>query len=117
MKKILIMEDMPEHAFLIQHALVQLGFLTVACHNTFRAVEMVRAREFDVIVTDLRMPEMGGIEFIGYIRAIDKHIPIIVVTAYTSDDDKNETFQAGANYFISKPFKPQEIKAIFQQYK
>jgi CheY-like chemotaxis protein len=117
MKKILIMEDMPEHAFILQHALVQMGFLTVVCNNTFRAIEMIRAKEFNAVATDLRMPEMGGVEFIRYVRMIDKKIPIVVVTAYTSDEDKNDTFQAGANYFVSKPFKQQDIKDIFLQFK
>jgi CheY-like chemotaxis protein len=117
MKKVLIMEDIPEHAFLVQHALVSLGFLTVVCHNTFRAIEMVRMNEYDAIVTDLRMPEMGGIEFIKYVRVINKNIPIVVLTAYADKDAKNETFIAGANYFIAKPFKQADIKRIFEQFK
>jgi CheY-like chemotaxis protein len=117
MKKILIMEDMPEHAFLVQHALVSLGFLTVVCHNTFRGIEMVRHKEFDVIVTDLRMPEMGGHEFIRYVRMFDKLTPVVVISAYADMETKTETLRAGANYFISKPFKPSDIKNVFEQFK
>lgn len=116
MKKILIMEDIPEHAFLVQHALVTLGFLTVVCHNTFRAIEMIRMDQYDAIVTDLRMPEMGGIEFIKYVRVINKNIPIVVITAYADMDARNEIFLAGANYFVAKPFKQTDIKRIFEQF-
>ncbi len=111
------MEDIPEHAFLVQHALVSLGFLTVVCHNTFRGIDMVRQKEFDVIVTDLRMPEMGGVDFIRYVRMFDKHTPIVVISAYADVEAKSETLKVGANYFISKPFRPSDIKNVFEQFK
>ena len=117
MKNILIMEDQPDQAFLVQHALVNMKFLTVVCHNTFRAIEMVRQGEFDVIVTDLAMPEMGGIEFIKYVRMIDGKIPIVVVTAYVSQEDKDEAFKAGADYFIGKPFMSADLKNVFLKFK
>jgi DNA-binding NtrC family response regulator len=116
MKNILIMEDQPDQAFLLQYALVNMHFLTVACHNTFRAIEMIRGHEFDVIVTDLRMPEMGGFEFIKYIRMIDKEIPIVVITACVSVEGKSDAFKYGANYFIEKPFSKQDIINVFKQW-
>jgi CheY-like chemotaxis protein len=48
---------------------------------------------------------------------INKNIPIVVLTAYADKDAKNETFIAGANYFIAKPFKQADIKRIFEQFK
>lgn len=116
MKKVLIMEDQPDQAFLVQHILVNMAFLTVVCHNTFRGIEMIRSGEFDVVVTDLEMPEMGGLEFIKYTRVIDKKIPIIVITAYASDYYKDLAFANGANYFIAKPFSPSDIKRVFKQF-
>lgn len=117
MKKVLIMEDHPDQAFLVQHALVNMQFLTVACDNTFKAIEMIRHHEFDIVVTDIAMPEMGGIEFIKYVRQIDKNIPIVVVTAYFDNETKADSFRAGANYFIAKPFLVSDIKHVFAKYK
>ncbi len=111
------MEDVPEQAFLVQHTLVNMKFLTVVCHNTFRAIEMIRQKEFDVIVTDIAMPEMGGIEFIKYVRMIDKEIPIVVITAYADNETKSDSFKAGADYFIGKPFTTGEIRTVFEKFR
>ncbi len=117
MKRVLIMEDHPDQAFLVQHALVNMKFLTVVCHNTFRAIEMIRHKEFDIIVTDIAMPEMGGIEFIKYVRQIDTNIPIVVLTAHIDNETKSDSFKSGANYFITKPFMVSDIKNVFEKYK
>jgi len=117
MKKVLIVEDIPEHAFLIQHTLVNMAFLTVACHNVFRALDMIRLGEFDLVITDLKMPDMCGVDFIKYIRKFDTSIPIVVVTASADTETKSDALQAGANFFIPKPFKQIDFDNVFLQFK
>jgi len=117
MKKVLIVEDIPDHAFLIQHTLVNMAFLTFACNNVFRALEMIRLKEFDLVITDLKMPEMWGIDFIRYIRKFDLYIPIVVVTASADIKTKSEALEAGANFFIPKPFRKNDFDNVFNQFK
>src|SRR5205814_9818213 len=63
----------------------------------------------DIVITDLRMPGMGGLEFVAALRERGSHATVIVMTAYGSAETALEVMKAGAYDYISKPFKPDEI--------
>jgi len=82
--------------------------------NGIIAVEMVKQKRYDLILMDLHMPEMGGIEATEQIRKLpdedDSRIPIIALTASAMLETRNEVAEAGMNDYISKPFNPAELK-------
>ncbi len=86
--------------------------VTLAC-NGIEAVALVQQRRFDVVLMDLQMPEMGGLEATAVIRAREKstgtHVPIIALTAHALRGDDERCLQAGMDGYISKPIEPTRL--------
>jgi len=78
-------------------------------NNPLEVVQFVKKRECDLIISDLKMPGMDGIELIAEIRKIDQYIPILVITAYGSIDSAEEAINKGAYDYITKPFRKEQI--------
>lgn len=113
--KVLILEDDSVHAFLFKKQITRLGHEPILCFSGFSAIEKVRKNEVDVVITDLAMPEMTGIDFIIRIREFSD-IAIIVVSAYVQEFAKQAAFKVGANYYLCKPVLIDDLKAIFKQW-
>ena len=93
----------------MQLVLAPTGALMTAVVNGAEAVEAARLEAFDVIIMDVRMPEMDGREATRRIRAMagpNQNVPIIAVTADTEDTDKAACREAGMNAFVGKPIDP-----------
>lgn len=75
------------------------------------ALEMLARNRYDLMILDLMMPEVGGLEVLQQVRAgpETRDLPVIIVTAKTSDADFLEGFRKGANYYLAKPFEPREL--------
>ncbi len=80
--------------------------------NGSRALEMLQAGQFDLVLTDLRMPRMGGLELLDAVRAAQIDVQVIVMTAFSSTDTALEAMRKGAYDYIVKPFKLDEVKLI-----
>ncbi len=110
---VLILEDMPDQAFIIDLYLTKMGFKTIVSYSGYEALQIVK--KADIIVTDLAMPELSGIEFIKYVRQ-QSQTPIVVISAYCDEDTKDDAFKAGANYYMVKPIIQTDLKRIFKQW-
>lgn len=77
------------------------------------AIEQLSLRSFDLLLLDLNMPDIGGIEVVEFVRSQDKlcNIPIIIVTTRGDEDSKARALQVGATRYLTKPFDPQTIQA------
>ena len=77
------------------------------------AIEKLSMQRFDVVVLDLNMPDIGGIEVVQFVRGQDKlrDLPIIIVTTRGDDESKNAVLGAGATAYLTKPFTPESILA------
>lgn len=75
------------------------------------AIEQISLRRFDLVLLDLNMPDIGGIEVVEFIRAQDnlRQLPIIVVTTRGDESSRERTLTAGADLFVTKPFTPAAI--------
>jgi DNA-binding NtrC family response regulator len=82
------------------------SFVVETCSSGFSAIEIMQQREFDLIITDLKMPGMSGIEVLKSVRTLQPHIPVILITGYASIDTAVEAIKNGASDYISKPFTP-----------
>ena len=78
-------------------------------NNPLEVVEFVKEGDFDLIISDLKMPSMDGIELIAEIRKVDQYIPILVITAYASIESAEEAVNKGAYDYITKPFRKEQI--------
>ncbi|MBI5018532.1 MAG: sigma-54-dependent Fis family transcriptional regulator [Deltaproteobacteria bacterium] len=78
--------------------------------NGYAALELLDAIDFDVVVTDLKMPGMGGLEVLKAIREKQPDLPVVVITGYSTVDNAVEVMKSGAFDYISKPFTPDQLK-------
>ncbi|MBC2693837.1 MAG: response regulator [Desulfobacteraceae bacterium] len=78
-------------------------------NNPLEVVQFVKEREYDLIISDLKMPGMDGLELIVEIRKIDQYIPILVITAYGSNESAENAINKGAYDYITKPFRKEQI--------
>jgi len=78
-------------------------------NNPLEVVQFVKKGDFDLVISDLKMPGMNGIELAGEIRKIDKNIPILVITAYASIESAEEAVSKGVYDYITKPFRKEQI--------
>lgn len=102
---ILIVEDDGSMATFLQKGLERRGFDVVTCGDAAAALETVAARDFDVIVTDLNMPGMSGVELCERVVVNRPDVPVLLITAFGSLDAAIAAIRAGAYDFIAKPFE------------
>lgn len=106
---ILVVDDDP---FVLDSASLLLGSYgnsVVSAPNGKEALSRFRGGTFDVVVTDIRMPGMSGIELLEQIRSLDPEVPVILMTAYADLDIAIDAVKKGAYDFIVKPYKPEQI--------
>jgi two-component system, OmpR family, response regulator VicR len=118
--KILICEDEEIMLTALEFRLRKQGFISELAEDGKQAMEMLQREIPDLIVADIMMPYVTGLQLISYVRTeLKSDVPIIVISAMDDDDTVLEAFRLGANDFIAKPFKPNElvlrIKRIKQQ--
>ena len=105
---ILIAEDTDSN-FLLVSTILKKAFTLVRARNGVEAVELFSKVRPDVILMDIKMPEMTGIDATKEIRKVDKTVPIIAVTAFAFDSDRQRALDAGCNDYMAKPIKSQEL--------
>lgn len=108
-RSILIVEDNKINQMITKKILDKRGMKCMVTDNGSDAVEMVRNQNFDIVLMDIHMPGISGVEATKKIREFDKKTPIIALTAVTIDENLEEFFSSGFNEFIPKPFKAEDF--------
>jgi CheY-like chemotaxis protein len=111
--KIIVAEDEETNALYIKTILKSSGYNLIFAHNGVETVDLFRQNpDTDIILMDLRMPEMDGFEAARLIREQDKGVVIIAQTAFAFTEDKESVLQQGFSDYISKPIRKDELKNI-----
>lgn len=108
--RVLIVDDDSDIRNLISVYLENEGMYTVQSENAIDALEQLEKKDFDLIILDIMMPEMDGIQACMRIRQ-ERNMPIIMLSAKSEDMDKIQGLAAGADDYLSKPFNPLELMA------
>ena len=109
-RKILVVDDEKDMLVLLRRIISEeTPHEIVTETNPLRALELVRKDPFDLVITDLKMPKMGGIKLLEEIKKIRPSVPVIIMTAYATIDTAVETIRKGAYDYISKPFRRERI--------
>lgn len=100
---VLLVEDSPSNAMVYQSYL-QSDYSVRVAHTGAEALEQLAQHDFDVVITDVRLPDMSGLSILDKLQAEMPTLPVIVITAHGSMDMVVDAMQRGASDFISKPF-------------
>jgi DNA-binding NtrC family response regulator len=110
--QLLIVDDDKEMCSTIADFFSREGFDVSCAHSASEALSLLENQDLDVVVTDLRMPGLDGMELLKTIKAQRPDLPVILVTAFGSIEVAIEATKAGAFYFITKPFKLRELHTL-----
>ncbi|MFI5395854.1 MAG: response regulator [Candidatus Binatia bacterium] len=116
--KILVVEDDPDIMRILTHALTAVGHQVVPAFGGEDAIRKVKLHKFDLVLTDLSMPKVSGVEVIQAIKSdpATQHIPVLAVTAHVWDGIAQSAGQVGCDGYISKPFSPKQLVQEIQKY-
>ncbi len=118
MKTILIVEDSATTRALIRAVIDELGDVqTVEASSGFEALKLLPQQEYDLIITDINMQDINGLELISFVRNNQRyiHLPIIIVSTERSEEDKKRGMALGATGYVTKPFKSGELQDIIKK--
>ncbi|MCR8892574.1 response regulator transcription factor [Bacteroides sp. ET336] len=116
MTRVLLVEDDKNLSFILKSSLEQMigGYEVVSVANGKDGLDMLINENFDVIVSDVEMPVMDGVTMVQHIRKNHPSLAIIFITGLTTARDVINGYQAGADFYIKKPFLPEELDAHIQ---
>ena len=94
------------------------GYSVVVAGNGREALQAMERQSFDLLITDVSMPEMDGLEMAAALRALERatgaHLPIIAMTAHTMQGDRERCLAAGMDAYVAKPLRAKELFATIQ---
>jgi DNA-binding NtrC family response regulator len=113
-KRLLIVDDEETLTFSLYQSfiLAKQNYEVVTASNAEEAIERLKEKEFDLVVSDISMPGMSGLDLLGYIKKNSPNTEVIIMTAYGSDDKRDEAMSKGAAGYIEKPFEIREVKQM-----
>ena len=109
-ERLLIVDDEPDMLKLLSMIIREkTPYVAVTTNNPLEALEFAKKGGFDLVIADLKMPGLDGIELLEAIKKADEEIPVIIMTAYGTVESATETMRKGAFDFITKPFKKEQM--------
>ncbi len=114
-EKILVVDDSPETLELIKRNLDSKGYFVFTSSNVSDAISFLNTTPVDLVVTDLRMPQINGIQLVKHIRENYKNTEVLVITGYPSVESAIESIKSGAEEYLTKPFTDEELFIAVQK--
>jgi len=114
--RILLAEDNPVNQRVAKTMLEKQGFQVTIANNGKEAIELVTSQDFDLVLMDVQMPEMDGLEATKKIRELGIKIPIIALTANAFEEDRKRCLEAGMDDYLSKPIKIEELLNVMSNF-
>ena len=113
-KRILVVDDSSSIRLLVTGTLEEMnGFIVTEASNGFEAIRLVSSNDYDLVITDVNMPEITGLELVRFMRTHKdlETIPIIVISTEGSHADQKKALDLGANAYLIKPFEISDLKS------
>lgn len=115
MKSVLIVDDEMDMAMALRESLKRCGFNPVVFHNPVEALQECNLNDFSLVITDMKMPKMNGIEFLQEIRRKNIFVPVIVITGYGTVENAVDAMKLGATDYIIKPFSFPMLSQVIER--
>jgi two-component system KDP operon response regulator KdpE len=109
--RILVVDDEPAIRRALRLPLVELGFQVAEASRGEEALQTMRSAIYDVVLLDINMPGIGGIETLRRIRTLSPRLPVLMLTVRDQEEDKVEALEMGADDYVTKPFSTRELIA------
>ena len=109
--RILVVDDEPAIRRALRPPLVELGFQVAEASRGEEALQALRTAPHDVVLLDINMPGIGGIETLKRIRSFAPRLPVLMLTVRDDEEDKVEALELGADDYVTKPFSTRELIA------
>lgn len=118
MKRVLIIEDNEDNLYLVKFILEKHHLEVVVAESGHKGYELARDTHNDLILMDIQLPDINGMEVTRMIRQLDhlKDIPIIAITSYAMTGDRQLAMDAGCTGYIEKPINPETFLETLQKY-
>jgi two-component system, chemotaxis family, chemotaxis protein CheY len=115
--RVLTVDDSRTILAMLHHTLSNAGFDVLQAEDGQKGLEILRRESVDIVITDINMPVMDGIEFIKQVRATGRHnsLPILILTTETSQDKREQGRAAGGTGWIVKPFDPEKLISVIHK--
>jgi two-component system, chemotaxis family, chemotaxis protein CheY len=118
-KKILIADDSPTMRSLLCATIAAIGdYEVLEAVNGFEALRILPREKVDMVITDINMPDINGLELVSFIRGNSqyKNLPLLIVSTEGSERDRQKGLSLGADGYLIKPFDPNELQAFIQKH-
>src|ERR1700732_2043803 len=115
MATILIVEDEARMRRLLELDLSEAGYQTFSSADAEKGLDLLRREQIDLVLTDLKLPGLGGLEFLQAAKRLNGALPVVVMTAYGSVETAVEAMKAGASDYVLKPFSLAEMRLVVQK--
>lgn len=112
---VLVVDDDPVACRLLQEVLIKQGYQVEAAQSGSEAIEKAKASLFDVVLSDIKMPDLDGLELLKALKCLSPETIVIMMTAFGSIGTAIEAIQEGAYDYLSKPFKLEEVKLTVER--
>ncbi len=112
---ILVVDDEPVVRKVLERSLLREGFRVVTACNGVEGLERIKGTKVDIVISDIMMPQMDGLEFLVEVKCNFPHIPVILITGFADQFTGKQALEAGAEDFIIKPFKNHDIRYALQR--
>jgi len=116
MARILVVDDEATMRAAVRMTLERLSYTITEAAGGEAALRLLKTSSFDMVLLDMRMPGLDGMETLSRIREMDKQLPVVMVTGYGSKESAIDVMRLGANQYISKPFKNKELIETVQKF-
>jgi DNA-binding NtrC family response regulator len=113
--KIMVIDDEEIVGKRLKPALEKRGDIVESFVNSKNAIRRLSEEHFDIVITDIRMDEIDGLEVLDYIKSHSKDTKVIMITGYATVEVAREALAKGAFDFIAKPFKPEDLRIIINK--
>jgi len=115
MPNILVIDDKDTVRTMLSQTLGDVGYMVDAVEDGKKAVDLARVKNYDLVLTDLRMPEMDGLTVLNSLKEIDQDMAVIIMTAYGTVESAVTAMKSGAYDFITKPFDPDHLTVLIER--
>ena len=110
--EVLLLDDEPIVGKRLKPALAKIGCNVEVFEDPRKALERIDQKEFDIVVTDIRMDEVDGLQVLQHVRKASERTKVIMITGYAMMAVAREAMEKGAFDFIAKPFKPDDLRKV-----